>query len=98
MNVSRHLSVVPVKVTVKRPDAPTFVPFGCGTSWPMFSAALNLTGRGVVAEASVAAIRATTPTSAAAAIAVRSLGIFASFQSLARKEMPRAGKNTPGRL
>src|SRR5262245_6598987 len=40
-NVSFHLSVLPVSVAVNRPDAPTFVPFGCGRSWPAFMAALN---------------------------------------------------------
>jgi len=84
VNVSRHLSVVPVKVTVKRPDAPTFVPFGCGTSWPMFSAALNLTGRGVVPDASVAASRAPAPRSVAGMMPFAVSPFFASFHRSAR--------------
>src|SRR5881397_857051 len=49
--VSFQVSVVPVSVAVKRPAAPTFVPFGCGFSCPTLSAALNLTGRGVLLDA-----------------------------------------------
>jgi hypothetical protein len=32
VKVSRQCRVVPVSVAVNRPEAPTFVPFGCGRS------------------------------------------------------------------
>ncbi len=85
MNVSRYLTVVPVNVAVKRPDAPTFVPLRVrGTSGPMFSAALNLTGRGVVPDASVAASRAPAPRSVAGMMPFAVSPFFASFHRSAR--------------
>src|SRR5437588_1622398 len=70
LKVNLHLSVAPVSVAVNSPDAPTLVPFGCGTSCPTLSAALNLTGRGVVPSASE------TDTSASAAPARKRTNSF----------------------
>src|SRR5262245_4108013 len=63
LKVSRQVNWVPFSVAVNRPDAPSFVPFGIGFSWPMLSDALSLKvvlGAGFAPAATEAATRAVT--------------------------------------
>src|SRR5262249_13232577 len=84
---SRQVSAVPFRVAVNRPEAPSFVPFGIGFSWPMLSAALSLNvvrGAGLAASPIDAKTRAPTTN-----VSENSASVFLTIVSSSRVLPPR---------